>query len=309
MKLPAALVFLSSAAFAATPVIGVVTANGPFQIEGSRVWGNSTVFDGARIETKDASSELALSNGVKVQLGAGSSARIWKGRLELQRGVGQVTASAPFQVAAAGMTVDGARYRVGVEGARLEVAALTGNARVMGSRGTLLAAIASGQNRSFAMQQNLTRSGCLVYRAPGFLLQVDDSQEVLQLTGGPLAQNVGNRVQVTGTPSATPASISPAVTLFNVASLTLSATGGCLTTAAALNAETSVPSNAPAPTTAPKPVPTASAAKPAPPVSEVPTVARTGMSTGAKVGIIGAVAGGGAGAALALGGKKSSTSP
>lgn len=313
MKLPAALVFLSSAAFAATPVIGVVTANGPFQIEGSRVWGNSTVFDGARIETKDASSELALSNGVTVQLAAGSSARIWKGRLELQRGVGQVTATAPFQVTAAGMTVDGARYRVGIEGTRMEVAALTGNARVVGSRGTVLAAIAGGQSRSFAMQQNLTRSGCLVYRAPGFLLQVDDSQEVLQLSGGPLAQNVGNRVQVTGTPSATPASISPAVSLFNVASLTLRATGGCLTTAAALNAQTSVPSNAPAPaptTAAAKPpAPVTAAAKPAPPVSEAPTVARTGMSTGAKVGIIGAVAGGGAGAALALGGKKSSTSP
>ncbi len=33
------------------------------------------------------------------------------------------------------------------------------------------------------------------------------------------------------------------------------------------------------------------------------------MSTGAKVAIVGVIAGGGAGAALALGGKKSSTSP
>jgi hypothetical protein len=34
----------------------------------------------------------------------------------------------------------------------------------------------------------------------------------------------------------------------------------------------------------------------------------TGMSTGAKIAIVGAVAGGGAGAALALGGSKKSTS-
>jgi hypothetical protein len=33
------------------------------------------------------------------------------------------------------------------------------------------------------------------------------------------------------------------------------------------------------------------------------------MSTGAKVAIVGAIAGGGAGAAIALSGKKSSTSP
>jgi hypothetical protein len=118
-----------------------------------------------------------------------------------------------------------------------------------------------------------------------------------------LAQNVGNRVQIIGTPAATAATISPAMTVLNVASITLRTAGGCLTTAAALNAQTSVPTNAPAPS------PVASAAKSGSPVPEAPSAARTGMSTGAKVGIIGAVAGGGAGAALALGGKKSSTSP
>jgi hypothetical protein len=295
VKLPAALLLLASVASAATPAIGIATANGPFQIEGSRIWGNSTLFDGAHIETTDASSELALAGGVKIQLAARSSARIWKDRLELQRGTGQVSAPSAFQLRAGGITIDGTRYSVAVQGARLEVAALTGSARVLGQRGTILAAVPTGRNMSFAMQQAVTRAGCLVYRTPGFLLQVDDSTEVLQLTGGPLAQNVGNRVLVTGSPAATPATISPAMTLINVTSLTLRASGGCLTAAAALDATTSVPTNAP---------PAVANGK-----SETATVARAGMSTGAKVGIIGAVAGGGAGAALALGGKKSSTSP
>lgn len=296
MKLPAALVLLSSAAFAAAPAIGVVTASGQFQLEGSRIWGNSTLFDGTKIVTTDASSELALTNGVKVQLAAGSSARVWKGRLELERGTGQVTSPSGFQVNAGGMTVEGARYRVGLQGARIEVAALTGSARVLGSLGHVLAAVPVGRSMNFAMQQAVTRAGCLVYKAPGFILQVDNSPEVLQLSGGPLAQNVGNRVEVTGAPAATAATISPATTIINVTSLTLRASGGCLTTAAALNAQTSVPSGTPA---------TAAA-----PTSNVPaTAASTGMSTGAKVAIVAAVGGGAAGAAIALSSNKSSTSP
>ncbi|MEO5923079.1 MAG: hypothetical protein ABIR70_04560 [Bryobacteraceae bacterium] len=300
MKLSAAFVLLSSAAFAAAP-IGVATASGQFRVEGSRIWGNSTLFDGAKIETSDASSELSLSNGVKIQLAADSSARVWKGRLELERGSGQVTASSAFLVNAGGVSVQGSRYRVGVmPGARLEVAALIGSAKVLGSRGDLLAAVPVGRNMNFAMQQPISRAGCLVYKGTGFILQVEDSPEVLQLTGGALAQNVGNRVQVTGTPSPAAATIAPAVSILNVSTITQRAAGGCLTIAAALNAQTTVPTT---------PAPTTVAANPGTPASSTPTVARTGMSTGAKVGIIAAIGGGGAGAALALGGKKSSTSP
>ena len=261
--------------------------------------GNSTLFDGARIETGNVPSELSLSSGVKIQLAAGSTARIWKGSLDLSQGGGQIIASPAFQVNAGGIHVQGSAYRVGVQsGTRLEVTALNGEARVLGSRGDLLAAVPRGRNMSFAMQQAITRSGCLVYKG-GFILQVDDSPEVLQLAGGALTQNVGNRVEVTGTPAAAPATISPATTILNVTNLTLRASGGCLTTAAALNAQTTVP-------TTPTPGPTST---PAPAGSPAPTVAKTGMSTGAKVGIVSAIAGGGAGAALALGGKKSSTSP
>ncbi len=305
MKLFAAFALLSSAAFAAAP-IGVATASGQFRLEGSRIWGNSTLFDGAKIETTDATSELALASGVKIQLGAGSSARIWKGRLELERGTGQVTASSAFLVNAGGLSVQGSRYRVGLlPGARLEVASLTGNAKVLGSRGDLLAAVPVGRNMSFAMQQTVTRAGCLVYKGNGFILQVDDSADVWQLIGGPLAENVGNRIMVTGSFGLNAPTISPATLIVNVTSLLLRSTGGCLTAAAALSAQTSVPAGT-------TPAPTAVATTPAPPASTTPstaTVARTGMSTGAKVGIIAAIGGGGAGAALALGGKKSSTSP
>jgi len=301
VKLLSTLVLFSSVTFAGSPAaIGVVTASGHFNLEGSSIWGNSTLFDGAKVETSNASSELTLSNGVKVQLAAGSSARVWKNRMELERGTGQITASSAFLVNAGAVNVEGARYRVGVlPGAQLEVAALTGNARVTGMRGNVLAAVPVGRSMNFAMQQTMTRAGCLVYKGNGFILQVDDSPEVLQLAGGALAQNVGNRVEVTGALAATAATITPATSILNVTAVTLRAPGGCLSTAAALNAQTSVPTNTPNAT--PGSAPNTS--------NTAPTVARGGMSTGAKIGIIGAVAGGGAGAALALGGKKSTTSP
>src|SRR5579859_4863926 len=78
---------LFSAIAVAAPAIGIVTASGHFNVEGSQVWGNATLFDGATVETSSASSELALRNGVQVQLGAGSRARIWQNRLVLEKGV------------------------------------------------------------------------------------------------------------------------------------------------------------------------------------------------------------------------------
>ena len=308
MKLRSAVLasLFASTVFAGSPAIGVVTASGHFQLEGSRIWGNSTLFDGAKVETSDASSELKLANGVKVQLAAGSTARVWKNRLELERGAGQVTSSNSFPVTVGGITIEGSRYRVAVAAdARLEVAALTGTARVLGARGAVLASVPAGRNLSFAMQQTITRTGCLLYKNNGFLLQVDDSPEVLQLTGTNLQTNLGNRVQIAGTPTGAPVTINPATQVVNANAVTLQSNGGCLTAAAALTAQTSMPAGAtPGATTPGGTAPAAGPAKSAPPVLK-----SGGMSTGAKVAIIGAIGGGGAGAAIALAGKKSSTSP
>ncbi len=268
----------------------------------SQVRGNSTLFEGAKIETLDAASDVSLSNGVRVRLSAGSSARVWQGHLDLEKGSGVVNSTGAFRVNAGTMAVEGARYRVDRQETRLQVAALTGNARVLGEHGSILAAVAAGGSRSFAMQQTVTRTGCLVYKGNGYLFQVDNSPDVFQLIGGPLAENVGNHIMVTGSLGTIAPTVSPASLILNVTSLLLRSTGGCLSAAAALNAQTSVqPATGGAPETVSGP-----AASPA----KVPvSVAKTGMSTGAKVGIVAAVAGGGAGAALALGGKKSSTSP
>src|SRR5689334_16718451 len=159
-------IFLSclfSAVALAAPAIGIVTASGHFSVEGSQVWGNATLFDGATIETSSASSELALRNGVKVQLGAASRARIWQNRMVLEKGVAQLAAPGSFEVR------------------------VLNNANLIRSpyRGVAFQA-AQGQ---------AVHTGCIVYKDGRFLLQDQTTQEVIELSGPDLAANVGNRVE------------------------------------------------------------------------------------------------------------------
>jgi hypothetical protein len=258
---------LSAAAFAA-PAIGIVTASGHFNVEGSQVWGNATLFDGTTIETSSASSELALRNGVKVQLAAGSRARIWQNRLVLEKGVAQLAAPASFDA------------RVS-EQAKLIRAPFRGVAMQ-------------------AAQGQTVHAGCMVYKDGHFLVQDQATQEVIEILATGLAANVGNRVEVRGAASSTTGA-SPATSTMNATSVALVAQGGCLSVATTLNAKAEAPVIA---AVTPNP---ASATPPLTP-STPSTAAHTGMSTGAKIGIVAAIGGGGAGAAIALAGKKSSTS-
>lgn len=259
--------FLTAAAIAA-PAIGIVTASGHFSVEGSQVWGNATLFDGATVETGSASSNLALQNGVKLQLGAESRARVWKNRMVLEKGVAQLAAPGSFEVSVLNhANLIRAPYRAG---AAFQAAA--------------------GQT---------VHIGCMVYKNGRYLLQDQSTQEVIELTGPDLAANVGNRVEARGSASSARPGVVPATSVMNVAAIAPQSQGGCLSVAAALDARTDVPATAGPATTATK--------GPAPTSPSAPK-ARTGMSTGAKVAIVAAVAGGGAGAALALGGGKKSTS-
>ena len=307
--------YLSADSFAATssaaksPVIGVVTASGHFTLDRSEVWGNATLFDGGKIETGAASSEAALRNGVKIQLASASSATVGESQLTLAKGTGQISATEDYQVSAGGLAIRSAsgasRVRVAwLAGGTVEVTALSGAARVANRTGLVLASIPAGRRMDFALQAAsgvVTRTGCLLYKDGKFLLQDQNTQEVLEIRGNDLAAQVGNRVTITGAASALRPELAAASGLVNASTVTPQETGGCLSVAAALDAQTEVPNTAAATT------PSQPAAAPA--KAPAPAAAKGGMSTGAKVAIIVVVAGGGAGAAIALAGKKGSTSP
>jgi hypothetical protein len=305
---------LSPASVAATsdvaksPAIGVVTASGHFILDRSEVWGNATLFDGGKIETGAASSEAALRNGVKIQLASASSATVGESQLTLTKGTGQVAATEDYQVSAGGLAIRSAsgtsRVRVAwLTGGAVEVTALSGAARVANRTGLVLASIPAGRHMDFALQAAtgaVTRTGCLLYKDGKFLLQDQNTQEVLEIRGDNLAAQVGNRVTINGTASALRPALAAASGIVNTTTVTLQETGGCLSVAAALDAQTEVTNAAAVPPPNQPAVAPAKVPAPAP---------KGGMSTGAKVAIIAVIGGGGAGAAIALAGKKGSTSP
>jgi hypothetical protein len=301
----AANCFAATSGVANSPAIGVVTASGHFTLDRSEVWGNTTLFDGGTIETNAASSEAALRNGVRIQLGSSSTARVGENRLTLIKGLGQVAAPESYEVSAGGLSIRSAagnsRVRVAwIADGALQVTSLSGTARVASRSGLVLASIPAGRHMSFAMQAAtgvVTRSGCLLSKDARYLMQDENTQEVVEVRGNDLASNVGNRVNATGTASALRPALSIATSVLNVTQVTLKQSGGCLSVAAALDAQTE-PTNAAANQPAAAPANTPPPAEP-----------KTGMSTGAKVAIVAVVAGGGAGAAIALAGKKKSTSP
>jgi hypothetical protein len=299
---------LTASAFAASRPIGIITASGHFTLDRSQVWGNSTLFSGEKVETDTASSQATLRNGVTIQLASASSASVSENRLMLWKGIGQVSAPESYEIEAGGLAIRSAggtgRLRVGWSaGGEIEVSALSGSARVAkAGTGVVLASIPAGRRMNFAMQAGaagtVTRTGCLLYKDGHFLMQDQNTQEVVELLGQNLAANLGNRVTVTGTASSARPGLNIATSVLNATNVVAQQQGGCLSVAAALDAQTTV-ANPPGPNAPPTP------GTPQPPL---PRAGGGGMSTGAKVAIVGAVVGGGVGAALALSGGKSSTS-
>ena len=294
---------ISSFAAAASPAIGIVTASGHFTLDRSQVWGNATVFEGSVVETGSASSEVALRNGAKLQLARDSRARILADRIVLEKGIGQVSAPVSFEVNAGNLRIhtDG-RLRVDLhEG--VQVASLLGSARVSSASGILLAAIPAGRMVTFdpqAANGSVTRTGCLMFKDHHYIVQDEDTQEVVELSGGQnLSSQLGNRVEIKGTASSAKPAVTIATLVVNVASMTPKSTGGCLSVASGLGAQTEASAVA------------AAAEAAAAGAAGAATAATVGLSTAATVGIIAGVAGGGgAVAAVVLAtSKKSSTSP
>ncbi len=306
---------LAPGVYAGNPAIGIVTASGHVTVERSEVWGNSTLFDGATVETKSSSSDLALRNGVRVQLGAESRARIWQNRVALERGIGQMAAPASYELDAAGLRIravgdtghEKARVRVTI-GDRVEVMALAGAARVTNGAGLLLASIPAGRGMSFSQQAaatgSVTRTGCLLYKDGHYILQDENTQEVVELNArdallNDLKNNTGNRIEATGTAGATKPAVSIATLLMNVAAITVKSQGGCLSVAAALNAQTEAPAGGGGKV----------AAAAAGAAGGAAAGTAVGLSTGAIVAIVAVGGGAAAGAAVLLTKGKGSTSP
>lgn len=191
----------SLAAVGANTVIGIVTARGDFRIDGASAISNATLFEGATIETRQPAS-LDLASGPRLSLGADSSGQIFGHRAILNKGSAAIENGAQFRIEARGLKIDSGAARVALgRGALVDVAAVSGPARVFNSRGMLVAALAPEEALEFDPQapdefEKLT--GCL-HNASGHFVITDELTNVtVELTGSGLAKEADNRVEITG---------------------------------------------------------------------------------------------------------------
>lgn len=217
-----------STSYAASPAIGLVVANGSFQLDHSSVRGSATLFDGNMIETNVSSSQLQLNNGVSLRLAAETRARVYESRLVLEKGIGQVE-SPKYRIEAASLQVEadkpGATARVQVTGPnRVVVAARDGAVRVSNSGGVLIARLDSGREMSFEPQEgNATTvtkvSGILALKDGKFVVVDRVTNVTMQLQGTGLEAEVGNLVEITGTVDAAAPTVPGASQLIDVTSI------------------------------------------------------------------------------------------
>jgi len=222
---------------AAETAIGMAVANGSFQVDHSRVWGNTTLFDGSIIETTVTPSQLQLNGGVQMRLSSDSRATVYQRKLVLEAGYGQLESATDFEVEARSLHISPVTRqtvaRIRVEGGRkVVVAALTGSVRVRNSFGLLVANVEAGKSLDFeppavGAAAPTHVSGCLLVKSDKIVLVEQITSVVLELQGPGLDKEIGNHVEISGVAADQPASVPGASQLIRVAALKEVSKGGC----------------------------------------------------------------------------------
>ncbi len=199
---------IGAVAFGAASSIGMAVANGSFQLDKSKVYGNATLFDGSLIETSAVSSDLVLKNGARLRLGMESQALVHPDRLVLEKGQTEIGAASGYSIEALGLRAapDSPQSRLVVSYSgpgRIQIAALAGSARVSGANGLLVANVPAGtaleldpQAAGAATPSALT--GVIKSKTGVFLLLDEVSHVTYTLLGAGFETFVGKCVEITG---------------------------------------------------------------------------------------------------------------
>ncbi len=264
---------------AGSGVIGVAVTNGQMQVDRAAVSGNSNLAEGSSVLTSAQATRIQLHNGNRATLAPNSAARVYADRLVLEKGMGMVGSSG-YRVQAGGLEVAPAawqaRAQVLVKGGTVQVAALEGPVKVLGAGGIVLARVNAGTAMEVQPDAGAagtsTVTGTLRQEGGRFLLRDQVTNLDVELRGSQLQSRLGQMVQATGRANASADRESQVI---EVASLSH------------FEPERQEPGGA-RPTGGAKP---SGGSSPG---------AKSGLSSGAKIGIIAAI-GGGAGVGIALG--------
>jgi len=134
---------------AAATAIGVAKARGSFRIDDATVYRNSTLFDGSAIETENISSELWLASGARLLLASGSRSTVYRDQMVLERGAAQLKGPSNYAIEARTLRIvpagsdSAARVTLG-KTSHIRVEALSGDVQVRNAKGLLVANLTSG---------------------------------------------------------------------------------------------------------------------------------------------------------------------
>jgi hypothetical protein len=215
--------------------IGVATAVGSIRVDSADMRGYATVLDGARLETNINPSQIALSNGNRLELAADSGGRIYTDRIILDKGFAQLHASSKYLVIANWFRVvpkPASTLRIGhLNGDTIQVSVLNGEAQVLNRDGLLLASVFPNRALEFTpedsgalAESNVT--GELTTKNGHFYITDAATHVRFELEGEKLDTAIGSCVNVIG-PTDTANVAQGASEVLRVTDLRV--TSGCLT--------------------------------------------------------------------------------
>jgi hypothetical protein len=193
---------------ASPPSIGVIQSPGDFQVDGSTVRGNATLFEGSTIQTAAAQSRIKLSSGAEIVLQPSSRVQVYQDHTVLQQGAQSVKNGQKHLIEAATLRISATDNHAVAEivtkdSNHVSIAALQGLVDVRNGAGVLVATVRPGMALAFTTQAGgastaTSMKGCLVKKGDKYFLTDDTTGVTVELQGLGLAGNVGHQVSITG---------------------------------------------------------------------------------------------------------------
>ncbi len=237
---------------ASSSVIGMVSS-GPGQsgisIDGAKVSGNATLFDGS-VVSSSGYSRLQLSSGARVDLGADSVVRVFANHVSLEGGSSEVQSPSEYSINARSLKIQseaGSIARVRLDGdQRVLVTALSAPVNVWNRDGLLVARVMPAAPLSFLPQaagsNSFSNSGCVVNKSSAAVFVDQTGNQVFELRSTAksvdLRKFVGKRAAVTGTINASARPVAGATQVVNVTSIASATGADCAPVAARIGATT-----------------------------------------------------------------------
>lgn len=217
--------------------IGVVTAPGPFWIDGTGVTEHATMFEGSSVETNGDAVKIELNNTVQALLDAGSRARVYGNHLVLEKGRCQLDRGADYQIEARSMQIGlgSPQSRVVVaisDTGVVEVGALAGEARVLNTSGIEVSRVETGRTvelRPAEGQDTSVLRGCVSKVPKAYVMRDEASGINVELRGAEIGRAVGSRIEVRGAMAPKARASAPAAQVIEAAEIKIIGTG-CATT-------------------------------------------------------------------------------